>query len=354
MDFSKIFEVENKQRLNLSDHAKAVLLNDIAAFEDEGALKLSSAFINRVFNCYRDEASSTLTASLRRKQQELEMVFSKLDEEQRSIAIKLMLREYKKQIEESINKRVAEKGESVTIRVNDESIYFLGSEEGQEEGKYHKDKVGNYMKAVLEEYCEHSYAERELIYFKDDLKTIRHAIANQKLLKLTLRSKNRFSGHNNIHYIKPLCIRQDKERLYNYIVGLQCSTQNGPWEMGAVRLTSILKCKDLAESGFISKPEKQRILETIREKGVQYISDSHELIKVVVEFTPYGENMYRKMLHLRPLYTRKTGLEYEFECTKYQAETYFFKFGSRVRILEPRSMAEDFKNWYLSAAKKYE
>ena len=98
--------------------------------------------------------------------------------------------------------------------------------------------------------------------------------------------------------------------------------------------------------------EKEReIRNAIREVGIQYLADTYN--KIVVEFTPHGENMYRSMLHLRPQYTKKSGNIYEFCCSERQADNYFFKFGHNARILEPERLADAFRRKYENAAKKY-
>ena len=93
----------------------------------------------------------------------------------------------------------------------------------------------------------------------------------------------------------------------------------------------------------------------MRKHGVQYLSDNRSAGTIKVRFTPEGEKMYYQMLHLRPLYTANPEpLVYEFSCTRFQAETYFFRFGHNVKILEPKDLADKFMRRYQSAAKQYQ
>ena len=108
------------------------------------------------------------------------------------------------------------------------------------------------------------------------------------------------------------------------------------------------------KSGYLSTDEKKAVRKEIIKRGIQYLSDSEDPIKVVVQFTPYGEKLYRQILHLRPMCKKKNGLIYEFECPQYQADTYFFKFGHNAKILEPQFLADSFKRKYQSAARQYD
>lgn len=354
MKFDQILEVENKQRLNLSDRAIAILLEDMGVFEENDAPRLTSGFINRVFRCYREGAESTLSVLLDKKRQELTSLFAGLLPESRNQALERCLAAYEKQLTAHRDERMAKKGTSVLIRIDDANVDFFTTREAEKESVYHQNNVGHYIKVVLEEYCELPYIKRERVYYSDKVKTIEYAIGQNKILRIKMRSKRHEGSEHNVCYMKPLCIQEDKAYMYNYVVGMLRSGPEEPWAIGSVRLSSILACKDLAESGHISGEEKKHIFKEISQKGVQYLSDNQGLMRVVVEFNPYGEKMYQQILHMRPLYIKRTGRVYEFECARYQAETYFFKFGSRVKILEPQSMADDFKKWYLAAAKVYE
>ena len=57
---------------------------------------------------------------------------------------------------------------------------------------------------------------------------------------------------------------------------------------------------------------------------------------------------------LKEIRTEENDLIYEFECSDYQAESYFFKFGENVKILEPQTLADKFKQKYETAAACYQ
>lgn len=354
------FRVENKLRLNLSDRAYAVLLDDMDAFRVERPsehkkAEIPSTVINRIFRCFRERAKSSVALALNNKKLELETLLAAIQpDDTRKTAIQLLLADYQEQLTKDINRR-NEKGKALSFRLDKNSLEYL-SEEGQKESEFYDDNVGRYVKIVVEEYSEQPYVERERIWYKDFLDEVQLAVAKKKILKLVLHSARNYEGvsKNNIVYLKPLGYRQDSEFLYNYVVGMTASSTEGPWAPGAIRLTSVKDFKCLEQASFISKTETKNLEEAIQKNGVQYLSDNHTTQKIVVEFTSRGERLYRQLRHLRPMYAAKqTTLVYEFDCTLFQAETYFFKFGPDVKILEPEILAEKFYRRYCAAAATY-
>ncbi len=354
--------VENKQRLNLSDRAYAVLLNDSDVFRAADSSKRasggpSSNIINHIFSNFRETAHSSIAQACQSHKIDLEKALAPVQPDAaRERAVQLLLDEYQAQLVGELQHRT-EKGNAFSFRIDMKNLNYLASEEGQRESIFYGNRVGEYIKAVLEEYAEYPRVERERIYFKDILDEIQLAISHQTMLKLTMHSvsKTRSGNVNNILYIKPLGVRRDSERLYHYLVGMKASCKNGPWTPGAIRLTSVKNANYLKQKAFVSKEEKNFIENEIRKNGVQYLSDSHSAGTVKVRFTPEGERQYYQILHLRPLYTANPEpLVYEFSCTRFQAEIYFFRYGHNVKILEPKDLADKFRRRYQSAAKQYQ
>lgn len=302
--------IENKQRLNLSDQAYAVLLNDSDVFRVVDPAKSessgpSSHIINHIFSRFRETAHSSITLVCQSRKIDLEKALAPVQPDAaREHAVKLLLDEYQTQLVDELQ-HWAKKGKAFSFRIDKENLDYLASEEGQRESIFYGGRVGEYIKAVLEEYAEYPRVERERIYFKDVLDEIQLAISKRKMLKLTLHSvnKTRSGTVNNILYVKPLEIRQDSERLYHYLVGINASCKDGPWTPGAIRLTSIKIASCLEQAAAISKEKERLIKSKIWENGVQYLSDSCSAGTVKVRFTPEGERQYYQILHLRPRYT---------------------------------------------------
>lgn len=356
------FRAENKQRLNLSSRTYATLLNDCEVFRaanssKQGGSGLPSHVINHIFRCFRETAQSSAALALHNRRMELERLLASVrPDAARECAVQLLLDGYQSQLAEGIRRR-NEKGTAFSFRLDKDNMEYLASEEGQRESVFYGDRVGQYIKSILEEYAERPYAERERIYYRDILDEIQLAVANKNMLKLTMHSVSIGEGGatNNLLYVKPLGLQQDSERLYNYLIGMKASCKEGPWMPGAIRLTSIKYGKYLKQTAFVDKGEQKSIENAIRKNGVQYLSDSRSAEKVKVQFTPEGERMYHRLLHLRPMYTANPEpLVYEFYCTMFQAEAYFFKYGHNVKILEPKSLADKFLRRYQSAASKYQ
>ena len=349
-DMGDADRIENKLRINLSPHADSILLHDLDVFQVEPERRSTPkcVLINRIFEYFRDQAESSIASTLESRRIRLAGQLSEFpDPQARETAIRLILRDDAEELKEKSRKRLEETGEPFLIRIFKDNLQYLLSDEGQAESQAYNDKIGPYFKALLEEYCQLPYVERERIYFRKKKEEIDLAIRYRKMLRIVTRKQHR-------SYVKPLELRTDPGRMYHYLVGLTSSGREGPWKIGCFRLCFITDCKRLDYSGFIPSDQEKEIRRAISERGVQYLSGEDPIQKILVEFTPNGEKSYRQILHLRPQYTSHDGLIYEFHCPVKQAEDYFFKFGHNARILEPVYLAEKFQRKYQNAAKKYD
>ena len=365
MLFSELEEVledlsRNKQRLTVSRHAYNILLQDDEIFEPDKKQNRSggdpsSTLVNQLFQNLYETAESSIWMRLGAEKEKLaERFHGQENAEACTVAVLALLQE---QLEEKARCRQQDKSCSFFVRLSKPVLEALASDELRKDAAFYGDKVGSYLKALLEEYCALPYAERERIYYKQQLQSIELAITRQEKLKLTLNSRKKPTGGaaapNNITYLKPLCIQKDTEQLYNYLVGMTSAQPGGPWGMGCVRLSSIKKLSSLKCSGFISADDRRKIAETIQKNGVQYLPEQGARQTILVRLTPSGERKYQQILHLRPQYARKVGAVYTFTCTQRQVENYFFKFGHDARILAPQELADKFKRMYESAAEQY-
>lgn len=386
-DFEKLSEISNKQRINISERTKSILLSDMNVFhidkESVSTIKadagnLPSYIVNHIFRCYRNIAHASIEQTLASEKNELINVLEEMDEAQRKKAVECLLKKRREELKTESSVRKARKGFSFTFNVDNENIEYLKSEylkskEAQGEKNFYKDfyddNVGSYIKTVLEEYADLPYVEREKIFCTDVLKTINADLNEEKakVIKLHLYSKTNVNGklQETIVYMEPYGVRKDSESLYNYVVGMtKRNTEDSKWSVGAIRLTSIRKCECLSSDATISEKDRKKIESKIKTQGVQYLSAGGEIQKIIVLLDWTGEKMYNRMLHLRPMYINKNRLDehddktfkfkFEFECTLSQAEFYFFKFGHHAKIIEPKELAELFRQKYISAAEQYE
>lgn len=351
------FYVENKQRINLSHHAYSILLQDMDAFHyrlnlEPGFSEVGSTIINYLFRCYRETAAASIFHSCQKLHTMLANKLENIDEEVRNKVASHLVEKYRKELQAQVNKNLAEKGKTFFVRIDVDNLSFLGKSDhyGMREGEYYKDRIGLYIKAVIEEYAQKPFLDREAIFCSNDIAVINDAIKETRIIKIVTRNKY-------THYVKPYAIRTDAEHLYHYLACYASDRIDGSWEAKSFRLSSITECTILHYSGDISHEQKEELEQRIQEKGIQYISDTPQSempTKIIVEFTKEGKRLYHEMLHLRPLYvTPPKGFTYQFNCTMRQAENYFFKFGHNVKILEPKELADKFLRRYESAAKQY-
>ena len=361
-DIGSNIELENKQRINLSSHAYTVLQQDASLFFPSYKTEtggIPSGILNHIFYHFRESAESSIEEALQNRKQTLNAVLQSIaSDASKQAAITLILQEYQLNLEQKRNARLAQKGCSFSFRIDSANLQELSTEMAQKEGTHYQDKVGLYWKAVIEEFCELPYSEREKVYQKEYWSSILSAIARKKRLKLVLRSTYQTpAGNSNIWYFKPLSILQDSEKMYNYLTGMMRSEFDSEWKCGAVRLSSIIGCKEQESHGSITLEEKRFIEALIRQNGVQYLSSGKQTQKIQVRLTKQGVELYHRILHLRPMFTDRYQEHdtwvYEFDCLPWQAETYFFKFGKEAVVLAPKMLSDLLQEKYLHAWKAY-
>lgn len=356
----------NRLRINLSPDAADILRSDMVMYgivsaADAVGASIPSGFINRLFLNFHGEAESSVDVSVARERQRLNELLSKMpDAAARSEAVGIMLAEYEARLSARINERLSQKGADLNPHLDQDCMAILGGialEHGELYRRYYDDNAGRYIKAVIEEYASLPYDERELIYYKADVNILNSAASGRRsMLKMTLRrpTANEPNGVR-IAYVKPVGIMTDSERLYNYLYGMISDSLGGSWSNVAVRLTNIISVNELKADAFISKAELDCIERTIRTIGVQFLSGTNEIQRIVVRFTDRGLADYARMRHLRPQFTRIIDRNtYEFNCTPYKAKIYFFKFGEDARILEPQTLADEMRAMYSAALNRYE
>ena len=354
----------NRQQLNLSLHARSVLLQDVDAFYHQlhiepGSNVIGSAVINHILRNFREDADASIYLACQKRRKQWSEDLKSLDSTTSAAVIPLLEEAFRQSITEQIRQDLFRKGENMMFRINRKNLELLatnpypdwdGSSTKPERGFY-LDKVGNYLKALIEEYARKPYFEREEIFCKDVLVNAQKAIHLGLMLRITTRNQY-------VQYVRPYVVQGDSEQLYHYLAGYLAPGPDGPWSLGSVRLSGITDCTVYSESSEMDKAQIAELDAAIRKKGIQFLSDTAQQDlprRIVVEFTEYGKRMYHRMLHLRPMYDGKpNGLIYQFTITPRQAENYFFKFGHNVKILEPQELADKFRRSYESAAKQYQ
>ena len=342
--FDKAIDNE-KQHLNLSDEAWIVIDDDIRNFYTYEDKESFSGFMNTIFINYHEEADATFSSRCEEYREELESILNNDD-----VISKLVEKRLKDLKETAMS---YPKGTGKKFRLNVSSQEILNNHPDSSEYA----SRGDYLKAVYEQYTTLPTYKREQIFFKQTLDAIQTAIDTNKKIRISLLSKTNNNTISKYRYsIKPYAIRQDKTKTFNYLIGYSqlLDAHNTPItqdKLVSFRISRIDNVKPFSKS-FISKDKKTDIEQTIKEKGVQFMSGNLTDIKVV--FTQKGFDDFNRQSYMRPQYYEKIGkLTYVFHCTEFQARNYFFKFGMDAQILEPIDLREQIKEKYQLALDAY-
>lgn len=340
---------ENRQHINLSAHALAVIENDMFAFD----VNTKSGFLNQVIFNFKYTADASISEALRRKTREYIKLLNDLEPNIQKNVLEKLTDNYRQDLQKKANSY--EKGMGIKFRINDSNIDFLTNECGEDKyyisisnnGETH-DNLGKYLKALIEEYCSKSYLEREEIYFYQEFQLLHTAIKLNKKIKFKLPRENSY------RYLKPYKITTDPLSMYHYLIGISIDDNHIDNETSSFsyRITNLRNLTQLNEKIFISSDMKKCLEKELQEKGPQFMIE--HIIETKVYLTLAGIAKYKRLLHLRPQYTaiEDTNI-YVFHCTPRQIEYYFFKFGEDAIILSPKELSCTFKSMYKKAYTQY-
>ena len=337
-DFSE--GIARRNRVNLSDDAYNILSGDCFSFARSEVIKYSE-MISRVFLSFVEESAA--------KRQDMARVSELLAKkparaQQKAPSLRNGVIKYFEHLDiisllgDAIYGGSQGKCNSLASCYHPACDALKGCDGA---GKY--GSPGKFIKAVLEEYAELTYIERERIYFRDTADKI---TAN-------LHSRLRITSGPLSFIVKPYSIMSDKLTTYNYLVGYSAlSSTPDDYRIASFRLSRIESVAVVPDSPFsFNDMETDRLSEAITEKGVAYLID--EMCDLAVELTDAGKALFKTILFQRPEVIEMKGDVYRFRCTKLQAEAYFFRFGGEARIIEPESLREMFAKRYAKANDVY-
>lgn len=348
--------LENKQRISLSSFAFDMLQNDRSVFDASianGDNQIVSSYICRIYLNYREQAEASVFSTLNKEAAKDRKALIHVPEStQKEEIISALLTEKEAELMKNIKSLTGNKAVPLQIRLNRQVMDYLASEDGQQEGRYYHDRIGLYLKAVLEEYCCLPFVERERVYFQELIQTVQSAVFAERQLKLETHQPT--DSERNTIRIKPLCIQYDTARQYNYLAGMVSFDNGCSWTPGSLRLTSIKRFRQLSEHSFISQADREAIENGIQNRGIQFLSSQTGIETIVVRLTEQGRQLYKRILNQRPALAKKQNDDlYEFQCTVFQAEHYFFRFGQEAVIIQPESLKETLRKRYEAALQVY-
>lgn len=336
---------EYKQRINLSNYAYTVIMQDLDNYAPGASM---SGFFNDIIEAYRKKIEASIDVQVEKHKKHLLTYFPEMKTDPR---IKKLIEDYRTQLIQEAYTSSAPKGESILFRLNKKNFEMLyGSDKhpGIEAINYIRPSI--YLKALFEEFAKLPSVTRERLYFRTLIKEIENsAIPNGYMLNVTIGS--------HVYRVRPYKILQDTELSHLYLAGIsKCISSPGPERIASFRLSNLqgntILLDELATQK-LSKNEAANIDDKIRKVGVQYlVADNSAEIKL--RFHHSGEKMFRKKTQLRPVPIKVTeDGEYTFACSTQQIANYFFSFGKHVEILEPEDLRKAFIAGYQNACELY-
>lgn len=339
---------EARQHLSLSDAAWAVLQDDR---QDFGGGRSWAGILNYVFAEYRDKADASISVAVeRRRAQYEEKLVGVAAPAVRKAVLEALLADYT----EELIKKAAKNGatppdkESFKFRLDRDNYAFREQWLDSPDAQYYGGRFSRYLRAVLEEYAAKTVYQREAIYFDPQMRLIQAAAANGELLRIRMKTGSSFE-------VRPYGVLGDRQETYHYLVGLsRPDGTRGPEKAASFRLSNIVKLEvSFRRSGRLTEKERTDIESSIRGKGVQFLLQQRETIRI--RLTEKGRQDYGRQLHLRPATVKRTAVddglyhwEYMFNCTPFQAQAYFLKFCGEAKVVEPQSLRDTFAQEYRS------
>ena len=344
---------EHKMRINLSPRAEEVVQNDRSIYEVE-----RGTFINKVFEIYKDTARASIALRMRDKKEGLDYLLSdaKLDGDSKQVVIDKLLKAEEKELTEHKKDLLAESGVKGfhPIRINNANVEYLENIclEDEYYGECH---AAQYIRAVLEEYCQMPFVQREKIYHHDVYEAIQRAIDNKETFVLYPV----IDGKPVAKVVYPYKIMQDTLRSQSY---LACYTrdEDGSFADKRTAAFAMAKLNDVPKSrknqkGKLGKEDISHLFTKINTVGISYLLNDVEEIKV--RLTDEGKRIFLKQkLAGRPANFKVDGKDknlFIFQCTRYQIRHYFMDLGKNAEIISPASLREEFKKDLQAALKLY-
>ena len=356
-------EPYTQQRVNLSKRAYEIVMSDIENFNIDrssvsGEYNLSS-FMCSVFMNSMDILDSFVSKKMQDCADSYYNFFNmngvlmpgKNKEEYEKLRMKLvhkMCSAEKDRCTKHIRELVKRKFRSVRIYLNSELMTFVRNGNFSYEEKIFNGRFSGMMKAVIEEYCELAYCERERIVFKKKIEMLETVIKRD-----SRRSIRVVNNRNEIYDVVPFGISSDLNNTYNYLICLyKRSETKERFLPHGFRLSHIEPISHTEEDLRQAIPDEYLV--TIDQWLDNYFDMyGSKKVTVKVRFTNEGIRLYSRIKYQRPLFIHKEGNVYTFECPELQAEHYFTRLPGEAEILEPESLRERLAQKFEKAAGVY-
>lgn len=368
---------EQRQHLNLSQHARGVMESDIAALDPGASL---SGFINKVVLNSMEGSRASISLAKRdyRRKLERDLLSARHGtgtggrRAQRPARRGAVLDEGEQRLLEGLAESFATalaaemnsfpKGKGLKVRLRNEVYDLLYPQSGEAWPEHeHYRSQGAYLKALVEDYARQSFYQREAILCKNILDALESELELPGEQRRVLTIEQAAGAETRVFDIKPYKLLADANTNYHYLVCLSKDAREpgAPNRIASFRVSRIARVRTRPKSygsGKIPAAKAREIEAALEDRGVQYlVGDSSE---VVVRLSPRGLALYGNILHMRPAAVSMTAEEGAtvavFCCTELQAGNYFFRFGADAEILSPGTLREKFRDGYAEALFAYD
>lgn len=336
-----IFNTDLRVHLNLSTYAWNIIQEDMFNFSRD-SIDNVSGFINDIIENFYTIANSSIQLRCDEISSEIEDLLSdpsldmKIDGSILYSVISASTKSFKKKVMTEINSYPKGAYKKIKLRKVFSDYLQLSSNEDI----YYDGNIGNYIKALVEEYTRQPFISRERIQSKSNIDLINKAISTKKMLKVKVRSGKDYETI-------PYGIETDRLGMFNYLVGLDSITRR-PVAYRISKSTFAISSKN----GRLTKDDELHITNKLSSSDVSFLTN--EQSKIIVRLDEYGIKKYNSQLHLRPSFIENIGNKYIFECSEDQIKYYFLKFGSSAVIEEPKKLRDHFRSFYKYALKNYQ
>jgi len=308
--------IDRRQRVNLSDEAFSLVKSDSFTFAGSGFISYSE-MICRLFLMFAEQSAA--------KRQDLVRT------------AELLARKASKPSRAQQKTPSLQNGVLAYLSQSDVAAVINNKCFGGSPGKF--------IKAVIEEYAEMPFIEREKIYYKDIVDKINCNL--NRRLRIVIGSQTLL--------VKPYQIIPDKQSAYNYLTCFSAKS-NSPapaqYSVASLRISRIKSVTVLPDSEFVfNDTDIDKMKQAITERGVPFLRD--EVCDVIIELKDVGKSLFNAITFQRPEVRSVVGDIYNFRCTVTQAEIFFFRFGAEATVITPKELREKFKKRYNRAAEIY-
>lgn len=345
------FKDEHKVSISLSQKARKNMEEDMDTFDVK-----KTTFINIVFANFKDKAKASISQYKEKRIEELGNIFnnSKLKPENINNAINVIIEHEIEQIKEQwTSKNKLDDYERTVYQINKNNVEFLEqcneAHTYKKSGKTHKVTVGQYMSAVIEEYCSLPFIERERIFKKDIYDTIELACDGRYILKITT--------NNNEHEVYPYKIMPDPLHTQDYLTCYSINKETNDKKAVSFNIARIKEAeiKSRKNKFHLNEYEIKYLEEQIAKRTPAYLT--REAKTVEVKLNKHGMEIFKKKLFNRPVPVKESstqdGIIYVFDCTDFQTLNYFLPFGADAEIISPPELRKKFIDIFTKAYELY-